>query len=235
MRATDAIGTIGAAHYFDPATLEVGKAHNLDGFRFYFLGRGGVLGDVEPSVVASAFGYFNPALVEKMWNTAKERVAPRDAARLHLGCAHDLGRAKLAEADVGAFCEAAETIMRAIDPAGLTLFAGYLAEPLPDDAPARAMQLCVAIREGRGSAHLLAVRAAGLSARQAHQIKRPTELATFGWDAELELTDDDRDAWERAEELTDQLLEPAWASVDEAGRAAMVDGLATISTALGLA
>jgi hypothetical protein len=167
-----------------------------------------------------------------MWNSAKERVAPREAARLYLGCAHDLARSKFGDADLGAFCEAAETIMRAIDPAGLALFAGYLAEPLPDDAPARAMQLCVTLREGRGSAHLLAVRAAGLSARQAHQIKRPTELATFGWDGELELTADDRAAWERAEELTDQLLEPAWDSVDEAGRTAMTDGLTTITKAL---
>jgi hypothetical protein len=232
MRATDAIADIGAAHYFDPATLEVGKANNLDGFRFYFLGRGGVLGDVEPAVVASAFGYFNPALVEKMWGTAKERVDPREAARLYLGCAHELARSRFGGADLGAFCEAAEAIVRAIEPAGLALFAGYLAEPLPEDAPARAMQLCVTIREGRGSAHLLAVRAAGLSPRQAHQIKRPTELATFGWDGEVALTAEHRSAWERAEELTDQLLEPAWASLDESGRTAMTEGLATISTAL---
>lgn len=51
MRATDAIGTIGAAFYFHPDTLARGKAAGLDGFRFYILGRGGVLGDVEPAVV----------------------------------------------------------------------------------------------------------------------------------------------------------------------------------------
>ena len=53
-------GDIGASFYFDPDTLARGKELGLDGFRFYVLGRGGVLGDVEPDVVRSAFGYFHP-------------------------------------------------------------------------------------------------------------------------------------------------------------------------------
>ena len=47
MRATDVIGPIGAAFYFHPDTVARGKEAGLDGFRFYILGRGGVLGDVE--------------------------------------------------------------------------------------------------------------------------------------------------------------------------------------------
>jgi len=231
MAATAAIGTLGSAHYFDATTLAVGKANGLDGFRFYFLGRGGVLGDVEAGVVSSAFGYFNPALVDKMWTSAKERVAPREAARLYLAASHELARAKLAEADLAAFCEAAATIAEHIDPAGLALYAGIAAEPQPADVPARAYHLCNVIREGRGSAHLLAIRAVGLSPREAHQIKRPTELAAFGWESELELSDDHRQRWEQAEELTDAMLEPAWASIDEAGRQAVIDGLATMSAA----
>ena len=44
------IGSLGGAFYFDKETLAKGKELGLDGFRFYFLGRGGVLGDVEPRV-----------------------------------------------------------------------------------------------------------------------------------------------------------------------------------------
>jgi hypothetical protein len=51
-----AIGAAGASFYFDSDTLARGKELGLDGFRFYFLGRGGVLGDVEPAVVES-FGW----------------------------------------------------------------------------------------------------------------------------------------------------------------------------------
>ena len=61
-------GDIGSAFYFHPDTVAKAKSLGLDGFRMYFLGRGGVLGDVEPAVVSSAFGYFEPGLLAHMWN-----------------------------------------------------------------------------------------------------------------------------------------------------------------------
>jgi len=63
-------GPVGAAFYFHPDTMARGKELGLDGFRFYALGRGGVLGDVEAGVVHSAFGYFNPSMVARLWDSA---------------------------------------------------------------------------------------------------------------------------------------------------------------------
>jgi len=232
MAHTDAIGSIGSSFYFAPSTVEIGKEHGLDGFRFYFLGRGGVLGDIEPGVVASAFGYFNPDIVTRMWDSAKAKVAPRDAARLYLQCAHDLARTKLADVEgLDEFNAAMTKVNEAIDPAGLALYSGVRSEPVPDDAPAKAIHMCIALREARGSTHLLAIRAAGLHPRAAHQLKRPDDVAMFGWEP-LELTDDDRDKWEQAEALTNDLMEPAWAVLDDAEREAVVAGLSRISTAL---
>jgi hypothetical protein len=229
---TEAIATIGSLHYFDPDTIAAGKEHNLDGFRFYFLGRGGVLGDVEPEVVASAFGYWNPGLVAKMWSSAKERMAPRDAARLYLSRAHELGRKHFAAVPgLDAFCAAAEQVNAAIDPAALALYAGWDAEPLPDDAPARAMQLCVVLREARGSAHLLGVVATGLRPRIAHAIKRPTEGKQFGWDDEPTPTDEERAQWDDAEELTVRQLERWFGVLDDDGREAFLAGLDAMSAA----
>jgi hypothetical protein len=231
---TSAIGDLGGAPwYFAPQTLAAGKEHNLDGFRFYVLGRGGVLGDVEAEVVASAFGYFNPALVEKLWNTAKERMAPRDAARLYLSCCHDFARAHFADVEgLDEFCAAAEQVNDAINPAGLALYAGIDAEPEPDDAPARALHLTAVLREARGSAHLLAVVASRLEPRVAHAIKRPTEGKEFGWDDTPEPTADERARWDQAEELTNQLLEPAFGVLDDAGRSALLNGLEGMKAAL---
>jgi hypothetical protein len=230
---TEPIGTLGSVWYFDPDTVAKGKEHGLDGFRFYFLGRGGVLGDVEPEVVMSAFGYWNPDLVRKMWTTAKERMAPRDAARLYLSCCHEFGRKKFADVEgLEAFCAAAEQVNEAIDPAGLALYAGLAAEPLPEDAPARALQLCAVLREARGSAHLVGVVASGLRPRMAHAIKRPADGKLFGWEDEPEPTDDERARWEQAEELTLQQLERWYGVLDEAGRAAFVAGLEAMSAAL---
>lgn len=45
------------------------------------LGRGGVLGNVESDVVASAFGYFHRNQIARIWIPVKERFEPREAAR----------------------------------------------------------------------------------------------------------------------------------------------------------
>jgi hypothetical protein len=228
------IGILGSAFYFIPATVARGKEHGLDGFRFYILGRGGVLGDVEPRVVASAFGYFNPAVIERMWTTGREKMAPRDAGRLYLECCRDLGRSKLSGLEgLDSFCQAAAAINDAVEPAGLALYAGISAEPLPDDLPGRAMQLVTVLREFRGSAHLVAVLASGVAPNVAHYLRRPNDYATFGWgDNAPDVSEDDRANHARAELLTDELVLPAYSAVDGAGADAIVAGLEAIEAAL---
>src|SRR5271166_6407994 len=89
------IRDIGWAHYFAPEAEQAAATLGLDLFTLYALGRGGVLGDVEPVVVASAFGYFNPEVVDALWNAGKEKIAPREAARVYLDCAAEVGRRAL--------------------------------------------------------------------------------------------------------------------------------------------
>jgi hypothetical protein len=229
------IGSIGASFYFTPETLGAGKALGLNGMQWYFVGRGGVLGDVEAPVVQSAFGYFAPAVVAKMWNGAKEKIAPRDAARRYHECAADHGRAKLGGVEgLGAFNEAAEAVVAAAEPAGLALFAGLAAEPRADDAAARAFQLVAVLRELRGSQHLVAVLAQGLTAEKAHLIKRPNDYKTFGYDeaSAPEVTDADRAAMTAAEALTDRLALPAFSVLDDTGAAAFAAGVKAIGAAL---
>lgn len=231
--ASPRIGALGSAFYFDSDTLAKGKELGLDGFRFYFLGRGGVLGDVEPRVVQSAFGYFEPGLLAKMWTTGREKVAPRDAARAYLGCAHAYGRRTFGAIEgLDAFCDAAATVDEAADFASLALYAGISAEPLPDDAPARAMQLTATLREYRGSAHLAALRTTGLPAAVAHAIKRPDDVASFGWAEAPAITADDRAKHAAAEELTDQMVLDAYAALDDAGASALLAGLSAMEAAI---
>jgi hypothetical protein len=235
MRATGSIGSIGAAFYFHPDTVARGKEAGLDGFRFYILGRGGVLGNVEPAVVHGAFGYFHPSLIAKMWTTASERVAPRDAARLYHQCAHELGRAKLADTDgLDGFVDAVSQIIGFVEGASLPLFTAMRAEPVPEDAPAAAIHQAMVLRELRGSVHLLALVTQGLDSAKAHAIKRPDDVTVFGYEAAPSITDEDRAAWQRAEELTDQLLTPAYASLSAAQADALVAGTAAIAVALGV-
>lgn len=227
------IADLGSSFYFAPATLAKGKELGLDGFRFYFLGRGGVLGDVEPAVVRSAFGYFAPGLVTKIWGSAKEKMAPREAGRAYLACAQEFGRATFAGIEgLDAFCDAAEAINGATDAASLALYAGISAEPLADDAPARAMQLTTVLREYRGSAHLAAIRTLGLDPAVAHAIKRPNDVSTFGYEEPPTITDADRVLHAESEALTDKMVLDAYGAVDADGGAALMAGLEAMESAV---
>lgn len=233
-------GDIGAAFYFTPETTGRGKELDLGGFYFYFVGRGGVLGDVESAVIHSAFGYFNPGMVEKMWSGALEKLAPhglsaRDAAREYIACAHAHGRAHLSElSGLEAYAAAARKVIEAVDDSGLALFAGIKAEPVPADAPAAAFHEAMVLRELRGSVHLIAIAAAGLRSVTAHAIKRPNDVATFGWPEGSVPSPSAADiaARDRAESMTNDILESAFAVLSAAEAAALVAGTEAMHAAL---
>ncbi|MGH9067319.1 MAG: helix-turn-helix domain-containing protein [Acidimicrobiales bacterium] len=236
--ACPTIGVVGSAFYFDSGTLAVGREIGLDGYRFYFLGRGGVLGDVEPAVVGSAFGYFEPGLVGKMWTTARQRtsLSPREVGRRYLEAGHQFARLRFAGvAGLEALCDAAEAVAAAADPTGLALYSAIAAEPRPADLPARALHLVAVLRELRGSAHLMAVVATpGINPLTAHAIRRPDAWTLFGYDeaARPEPADGQRSALADADLLTDQLVLPAFDVLDDAGRAGLLSGLAGMERAL---
>jgi hypothetical protein len=228
------IGAMGSAFYFDPATLAAGKELGLDGFRFYILGRGGVLGDVEPAVVRSAFGYFSADTIERIWTSARQKVAPRDAGRAYIACCQEFGRVHFSDLEgVDDFCRAAEAINDAVDPAGLALYAAVSSEQLADDLPARAMQLVTVLREFRGSAHLVAVVSSGLAPNIAHFLRRPELYKNFGWgDSPPTVSADDRSKQAAADALTDRLVLPAYSAPDSAAADALVAGLEAMEARL---
>ena len=160
---------LGSKYMLDPATGEIGKAAGYgDGFSFYFAGRGGVLGDVDADVVYSAFMFFDQSLTRKMWERGVAVEGARKAGSRYAAAADTWGKAHLAGFRGAArFNELAEKVVRSVDPAGLTLFAGLRSEPLAVDPHARAYRLVTWLRELRGSLHINAVVAAGLTALEA--------------------------------------------------------------------
>ena len=233
--ASPIIANNGWAYYFAPATLARGGELGLDPLQFYVLGRGGVLGDVEASVVRAAFGYFNPAIIVKAWNAGRQILPPREAGREYMACCALHGRNRLSDVEgLDAFVSAADAVNDAADATGLALYAGFKAEPLVDDVPGRAMQLLASLREYRGSAHLVALRAVGVESKTAHFVKRPNDIKMFGWtEADApEITDATHGAMLEAEALTDRIVAPAYGVLDETQRTAIVDGLGRIHTVL---
>jgi len=234
-QACPIINDTGWAYYFTPETQAKGAELGLKGPMFYFAGRGGVLGDCDADVVTAAFGYFNPAVIRRAWESATSIRPAREIGRAHFECCADLGRQKLGGvANLTAFVEAADAVNEAAEPDGLALYAAFKAEPLAQDLAGRAMQLVAVLREFRGSAHLIAVRASGLTTKQAHFSKRPNDVAMFGWTPEDAPVLDDAVAnkMKAAEDLTDQIVLPAFSVLDDAGARALLDGARAIKAAV---
>ncbi|HEX3796521.1 MAG TPA: hypothetical protein VHV57_18650 [Acidimicrobiales bacterium] len=226
---------VGPAFYFDGATVARGAELGLDVFQFYALGRGGVLGNVETPVIVSAFGYFNAATVDQLWNTARAIVEPRVAARAFMECGHEFGRTHFGDvANLKEYCAAAETVTAAVHPAGLALFAGLAGEPLPTDLPARAMHLAALLREFRGSAHLVAIVANEIEPKVAHYIRRPEMMGVFGYSPEEvpAVTDAERTRLVQADAMTDRLVAGPYGVLNDEQADALVAGLQAMKAAL---
>ncbi len=225
----------GWKYYFTPHAIEVSKSMGLKGMEFYVAGRGGCMGDCAGTVVAAAFGYFNPIIINAAWSLATAKHPARVIGDAHYEVAAHLGREKFANMPgLNEFTAAMEKVFNAADPDGLALFAAFKSMPLAEDTPARAMQLAASLREFRGSAHLIAIRAVGITSKQAHYVKRPSDAKNFGWgEDDAPVVDDQvRALWDQAEKLTDALCIPAYAVLNDAERKALVDGAKAFEAAL---
>lgn len=228
-------GNIGAAFYFDPKTVAAGKELGLDGFRFYVLGRAGVLGDVSAAVVSSAFGYFHPSLIDKIYSSAKQTIDPMTCAQAYFDECGKRGSEKFADIDgLDAYIEAADVVIDSASPAGLPLFAGISGMTCSDQPAACAMQKAAVLRELRGSAHLCAVLANGLTDAQAHAIKRPGDVAVFGWEEAPAVPIDGDERMAAAEAATNTMLLNAFFALSDAQSDALVAGTNAMATALGV-
>jgi hypothetical protein len=96
------------------------------------------------------------------------------------------------------------------------------------------MHHLMVLREFRGSAHLLAIVAQRLDPRTAHFIRRPEMFSTFGWSDDDTPTVGDLEiaALKGADELTDSIIAPAYAVLDDEGAAGLLGGLGAIAPAI---
>lgn len=214
-RLSAPVGALGGAFMLDPAVLGPGKDVGYPGgFSYYVVGRGGVLGDVDADVIVSAFGFFAPTLVRKLWEAGVVVEGPRAAAdRYTLGCAQ-WGRTRLQGATgASRLVELLEKVVDRADASGLSLFSGWRAQPRPDDDLGRAYLLVHVFRELRGSAHLAAVLASGLTPLEA-VLTNPSSRAPsaeaqaekFGWSAPFPDVSRQAAEFEAAERLTNALV-----------------------------
>jgi hypothetical protein len=224
--AKAAIGDLGGAWMSGPEEESATEAAGLTGWQLYFLGRHGVLGDVDPDVVTAAAYFFPADVVRTEWLAARQVLTPESAVRRYVELCHNWGRRRLAGfADADRLSALAQRVVDTADVAGLPLFAGWRALPVPADAPARLAHLMQLLREHRGACHGVAVVACGLPPLTAVLANQGAEAnaTDYGWEPPFpEVSAGDRQVRDRAEGLTDDLVAPAYEGLDREELARLV-------------
>jgi hypothetical protein len=229
------VGLLGGWFMASRSTYAYGGELGFEGMTFYYLGRGGAMGDVRPEVVASAMTFFPAALVETMWQAGKAVMAPEPALAAFSECCWRWGRKRFTTVEG---LERTNLLLArvadAADAAGIPLFAGWRAAPRPADPPALAAHLLHVLREHRGGLHGLAVLASGLTpleacAASATDYYKPQSV---GWTDPLpDVTDELRDRRRVAEELTNRMVAPALAVLEPAELADLVERVQALAAA----
>lgn len=223
------IGAAGGAFMLHPDVLQPGKdAGYPGGFSYYVVGRGGVLGDVDANVVASAFGFFAPALVRSLWDSGVVIEGARAGADRYASSCAAWGRERLATFDgVQELDALLSHVIDEADPSGLSLFAGWQTQTRASDAPGRCYQLIHVLRELRGSCHIVAVVAHGMSplaAILANPGSAGVEQAKrFGWEGPFPSTSDLVATFDSAESLTDQMMARHLSVLDDTSLSRLVE------------
>ncbi|HEV7712722.1 MAG TPA: hypothetical protein VGP16_31300 [Asanoa sp.] len=179
----EAVLELGGAYAECPRTLRRARQLGLSGWAFYVAGRGGALGDVRSDTVAAALGFIAPEAVADGWDGARRVLPPSEVASVHLAECCRWGVEQLGGFPrVERLVELTQRVVLAADASALPLFAAWRAMPVPDDhLGAQAAVLLHLLREHRGGAHLLAVRASGLSPLEAIIAGPEGEAGAVAW------------------------------------------------------
>lgn len=221
------IGDLGGSWMTGPEEEAATAAAGLDGWQLYFLARHGVLGDVDPDVVTAAAFFFPADVVRSEWLAARAVMTPGTAVERYLELCHGWGRTRLAGfAAADRLADLAQRVVDGADVTGLPLFAGWRALPAPKDTPARCAHTMQLLREHRGSCHGVAVVASRMAPLLAILTNQGGEqnAQEYGWQPPFPaVSDADRALRLRVEELTDDLVAPAYEGLDRDELAELLD------------
>ncbi len=226
-----AIGEAISVFMLNPDTFEKSLAAGYpDPFAAYFAGRGGVLGDVTGTTLNAVFAVFEPNLARSCWENGTAVHDASESCRLYWEQIANFGRTYLTGAEgldrIAALGE--KVIAQAPEP-GLPLYAGWRAMPLAEDAPARALQVMMVLRELRAAVHFNALTISGLSPVEAHILNHGTDYAAFmGWQPPFVDAAGKEGLYDDVEEVTDRRMAQIFQSSLTAAEA---DDLARLSVA----
>lgn len=217
-RSAGAVGDVAARFMLDMDMYGEAAGVGYVGLGFYIGGRGGVLGDVDHTVVHEAFTFFPLETVRTAWDSAGSVEARSDSAERFAGAAASWAGRHLRDdgVDYRRLAELAGRVVDAADADGAPVFAGWRELAEPDGDRELALHRMNALRELRGARHGAAVREVDLDPHEAFMIASPGMAGIFGWSVPDEGPGDDaRRRWEHAEELTDERFGADLAVLDD--------------------
>jgi hypothetical protein len=167
--------------------MAVGSALGLEGYPwpFYMVGRGGVLGDVDPDTIAEAMVFPAPELVRSAWANGRELLSVEEGVQRFIGCAYGWAPAAIGAApNLERAVALLEALATSVDCASAPLAAGWRDVPAPGGLPERAAWAINVLREQRGGIHAACVVAAGLSPVESVMATEGEFMAQmYGWPA----------------------------------------------------
>ena len=222
--STDAVSYLPAGFMLAGATYKRGAELGFDGVDFYTAGRGGALGDVDGSVVAAAFVFFNPATIIEQWERTRPIMSRPETTAAFVGCLYAWAHKHLPdEVDYARLAELLGKINDAASPSAAPLFAAWRAVREPDDPKELALQRLDVLRELRGAVHGASVLAYGLEPLEAVLIKTPFMAELFGWTEPFPELESLHGAWDQAEAATNRIMARAYSVLDASELSELVD------------
>jgi hypothetical protein len=225
---TDVVSYLPAGFMLAGSTYKRGGELGFDGVDFYTAGRGGALGDVDGTVVAAAFMFFNPDSIVAAWERTRPLMSRRQAAEAFVGCLYTWAQRHLPdEVDYERLAELLGRVNAAASPSCAPLFAAWRAMPEPTGPKELALQRLNVLRELRGAVHGASVLAAGLEPLEAVLIKTPFMAEAFGWAEPYPEVESHHDKWEQAELSTNRIMARAYSVLDASELSELVDLVGT--------
>jgi len=223
-RATaETVSGLTSAFMLDGATYMAGIGLGFEAIDFYFCGRAGVLGEVDPAIVTAALGFFHPDTVARSWTNGRTVVPLPEAAHAFAGCGERWADAHLGDdVDWARLRDLASAVIASASVIGAPLFAGWRAMPVPADPKQAAHHQLNVLRELRLARHVAAVVAVGLDPGDAVRHRSPHMLAIFGWEP-AELGPGTVARWDEAEALTDRATAHDYGVLSDGEAAELVD------------
>ncbi|GIJ25936.1 hypothetical protein Vqi01_10980 [Micromonospora qiuiae] len=225
-----AVLALGEAYNRCPTTLNRARLLGISGWAFYITGRAGALGDVRAETVAAALGFIAPDAVADGWDAAVRTARPFEVAAASLAECCRWGDENLsALPGVDRLATLVERAVAAADASGMPLFAAWRAMPPQAQHPgARAAAGLRLLREHFTGAHLVAVRASGMSPLEAVLAGPEGESGAVacGWPPPYPPVGPlvRRRLW--AEAVTDRLVSPAFGALGPGDCAELLELLA---------